>query len=73
MIQPSTSNHQKLLDLLQQQPQLFQDITKRFEHLKRHSEELYRDDESEVICIGEKIYRFNWEDVEAFGVEEDES
>ncbi|BCL40340.1 hypothetical protein [Nostoc sp. MS1] len=72
MIKPTDINYEKLISLFEVQPSLFEEI-KVNNYLKDDEEEetLYRDGESDLIEINNKVWRFDWESVEEFGIEEE--
>ncbi|WP_236141686.1 hypothetical protein [Nostoc sp. CMAA1605] len=73
MIKPTDINYKKLISLFEVQPSLFEEIkVNGYSKDGEGKEVLYRDGESDLIEINGKIWRFNWESVEEFGIEEDE-
>nr|MDZ8016524.1 hypothetical protein [Nostoc sp. SerVER01] len=72
MIQPTNKNYQKLVSLFQQDSSLFEkiNIDEYLDEDGEGQEILYRDGESDLIEINNQTWRFSWESVEEFGIEE---
>lgn len=70
MIKPTDENYQKLVSLFQEESTLFELINPQARKWQGASEDLYRDGESDLIVINNKTYRFDWESVEEYGIEE---
>lgn len=70
MIEQSDPNYSKLKALFEDHPDLFSLIPNEF-LLREDSEDIYRDGESDLIRLENRVYRFNWEDVETFGIDID--
>lgn len=70
MIKPDHENYLPLQKLFQSEPDLFTAINPKLRKWEDAPELLYCDGEADLIEIGNKFYRFFWESVEEFGIED---
>lgn len=68
MIKSTDKNHQKLQSLFQKCPELFKVVEP--SEYEDAPELLYCDGEADLIDINGQTYRFYWESVEEFGIEQ---
>lgn len=71
MIEQTDRNYPLLTSLFQKKPSLFEKIALK-KYTDEDAERLYRDGESDLITINGKTWRFNWEEVYEFGIEDEE-
>jgi hypothetical protein len=73
MIKTTDKNYQQLISLFQEDPSFFDEINvdNYIDEDDEGQENLYCDGEADLITINNRTWRFFWESVEEFGIEED--